>query len=275
MKSILEDGGHQARPDDAGDGGGHLVEARERDEHRGAVGEARVEAQRGLGGEGQRALGADDELGEVVAGGGLHELAARGDGLAGAEHRGEPEHLVARDAVAHRPHAASVGGHVAAEAGRVLAGEHGVDQPDGGGGLVELGEGDPGLDPGDVVVEVELEDLGHAVERHEHAVGLGDARSREARARAPRRDGSAVLGGGDDDGRHLLGGGRSDDGGRAHRAGGDGLVVGQVLRDGVAGGHVGRADDVLECADEITHEAPFSRGRDSMPRPGTSGPGLL
>ena len=56
------------------------------------------------------------------------------------QHDLEAEHLVAGDAVLHGPHAAGVGGDVAAEAGGVLAGEDGVDEPVGGGDLVELVE---------------------------------------------------------------------------------------------------------------------------------------
>ena len=100
---------------------GHRVERRERREHRRGVRRARVEPQRRLGDERERALGPDDQLGEVVAGGRLHELAAGADDLAGRQHGLEAEHLVAGDAVLHRPHAAGVGGDVAAEAGAVLA----------------------------------------------------------------------------------------------------------------------------------------------------------
>ena len=57
------------------------------------------------------------ELGEVVAGRRLHELAAGADDLAVGQHDLEPQHVVARDAVLHRAHAAGVGVDVAAEAG--------------------------------------------------------------------------------------------------------------------------------------------------------------
>ena len=120
------------------------------------MGEPGVQAKDGLGGQRQRALGTNDELGEVVARGGFDELAPGAHDLAGAEHGGQPEHLVAGHAVAHGPHAAGVGGHVAAEAGRTLPGEHRVDQPHGGRCLVELGEGDSRLDHGHVIVGVDF-----------------------------------------------------------------------------------------------------------------------
>ena len=178
------------------------------------MGEPRVQPQGRLGGEGERALRADDELREVVARRGLHELAAGAQHLAGAEHGGEAEHLVAGDAVAHRAHAAGVGGHVAAQAGGALAGEHRVHEAVRLERLVELVERDPGLHDGDVVGVVDLEDLGHALERHEDAVGPGDARAGQAGARAAGGDRHAVLGGPREDGRHLVGVGGPHDGER-------------------------------------------------------------
>lgn len=75
-----------------------------------------------LGGQRQGALGADDELGQVVAGGDLGDLAAGADDLAGGQRRLQAEHVVAGDAVFDRAHAAGVGADVAADAGGQLAG---------------------------------------------------------------------------------------------------------------------------------------------------------
>ena len=145
----------------------------ERGQDGGRVGRAGIQPEDGLGDEGERALGPDDELGEVVAGGGLHELAAGADGLAGAEHGVQAEDLVAGDAVLHGPHAARVGGHVAAQAGAGLAREHRVHEPVGFGRHIELLEGDAGLHDGDLVLRVYLDDRVHPFERHHHAVGSG------------------------------------------------------------------------------------------------------
>ena len=90
---------------------------------------------------------------------------------------------MAGHAVLHRAHSSRVGGDVAAQAGRALAGEDRVDEPVVGGRLVELVEGDARLDHCDVVVEVDLEDLRHPLERHDDAVLGRDACAGKARAR--------------------------------------------------------------------------------------------
>ena len=139
---VLEDQrADAARRRSAGTARGDPFERRERREHGGAVRGPRIEPQRRLGDERERALGADDELREVVAGRRLHELAAGADHLAARQHRLEPEHLVAGHAVLHGAHAAGVGGHVAAEARAVLAREDRVDEPVLGRGLRRAGRG--------------------------------------------------------------------------------------------------------------------------------------
>jgi len=91
-----------------------LDAARQRDELEGRLGD-----------EGQRSLRAHDHLGQVVPAGRLHELAAAADDLARRQDGLQPDDVVARHAVLHGAHAAGVGGHVAAEAGAVLAGNTG------------------------------------------------------------------------------------------------------------------------------------------------------
>ena len=107
---------------------------------------------RDLGDQGEHALGADDQLREIEAGRGLHELAAGADDLTGAEHRGQAEHVVARDAVLDGLHAAGVGGDVAAERAAALAGEDRIGEAVRARGVVELCQRDAGLDHRDVVV---------------------------------------------------------------------------------------------------------------------------
>ena len=139
----------------------------------------------------------DDELGQVVAAGRLHELAAGADDLAGAQDGLEPEHLVAGHAVLDGPHPAGVGGHVAAQAGRALAGEDRVDETRAAAVASSSSvQGDPGLDHGHVVVRVDLEDGRHPLEaRPRRPPGLGTQRAGQAGARAPGGDGHAQLGG--------------------------------------------------------------------------------
>ena len=176
-------------------------EARERREHRRGVRGPRIEPHDRLGHERERALGADDELREVVAGGRLHELAAGADDLAGSEHRFETEHLMARHAVLHRAHAARVGRDVAAEARRALAREHRIHETVRPRRLVELVERHARLHHGDVVLEIDLDDLVHAFERHDDAAVGRDARAREPGARTACGERNAGVGGELDDSR--------------------------------------------------------------------------
>ena len=128
------------------------------------------------------------QLGQVVAGGGLHELAAGADHLAGGQHRLEAEHVVAGDPVLDGPHAAGVGGHVAAERLADLAGEDRVDEAVGGRGRASSSrQGHAGLDHGHVVVGVDLEDAAiRSKETHDPVGDRGTAAPR-GRSRCPGR----------------------------------------------------------------------------------------
>ncbi len=168
---------------------------------------AGVEAEQCPGDQGEGSLGADDELGQVVAARGLHEPPPGGDHLARAEDGLESQDVVAGDAVLDRPHATGVGGHVAPEAGRLFAGEHGVDQPHRGEGGVELRQCHPRLDHGDLVGHVDLEDRRHPLERDHDPALDGCGGPGEPGARAAGGHGDPERSGGLHHGRHL--GGRS------------------------------------------------------------------
>ncbi len=160
---------------------------------------------------------------------------------------------MARHSVFDGPHAAGVGAHVSPERRRDLAGVHGVDQPVFGGGAVELFQGDPGLHHGHVVVEVDLEDRVHLLEREEDPVPGGDGRPREPGAAAARGDRDVELVGDPEHGRHFGRAPRPHDGqGNAGR-GGKGLVVGVVGGDVVSGEDVAGAHDVGEQLDDLGH----------------------
>ncbi len=202
-----------------------------------------VEPECDLGDQGQGAFGPDDQLGQVVPTGGLHELAPGPYHLAGAQHRLDAQHVVAGHAVLDRPHATGVGGHVAPQTGRLLTGEHRIDEPEGGEGVVEFGQGQARLHHGHVVVGVDLEEGAHPLEGHHDASGDRDAPTREPGPRPPGGEGDALLPGGLDDGGHLGGGARTHHGAWSdgHRA--QGLVVTGVVADPVAEVEMGRADD--------------------------------
>ena len=84
-----------------------------------------------------------------------------------------------------------------------LAGVRGEEQAMGPGGLVELGRDHAGLDHGQEIGRVDLQDAVHAVQGQDHAAGRADGPAREARTGPARRDRAAVLVGQGQDGGHL------------------------------------------------------------------------
>src|SRR2546422_549649 len=93
---------------------------------------------------------------------------------------------------------------VAANAGRgALTREDRVHETVRPRGLIELVELDTRLHHGDVVVEIDLDDVVHALERHDDATVDGDAGARESRARTACRERDAGLGGELDHPRHF------------------------------------------------------------------------
>jgi len=190
---VLEDEWADAAGDDLRHRRHHVVEHAERRHHRAVVLGAGIELERGLGDERERALGADDQLRQVVAGRRLDEPAPGADHVAVGQRGFEAEHLMAGHAVLHRAHAARVGGDVAAEAGAVLARVHRVDEPVRSRDLVELAQGDTRLHDGDVVLLVDLEDAVHPLERDDDRVGRRHDRTRKAGAVAARGDGRPVV----------------------------------------------------------------------------------
>ena len=177
-----------------GNGGRDFVERRERRQDGGAEGRTRHQLERRFGHECERALRADDELGEVVAGRGLDDPTAGADDVAGGQRQLQSEHVLAGDPVLDRLHAAGVRGDVAADGRAVLTRVHGVGQPDPGERGVELVELDARLHDGEMRVLVDLEDAVHPLERHDDAAVRWDASTREPRAAAARGDRYPVLG---------------------------------------------------------------------------------
>ena len=93
-------------------------------------------------------------------------------------------------------------------------------------GVGERGVAHAGLDVGDAVVEVDLEDVVHACRRDDHAVLERDAPAGQSGAGAARDDLHVALGQERDDLHDLLGERREDDG--ARRGAGDGEAVAVV-----------------------------------------------
>ena len=95
-----------------------VVEGGERGQQRGVVVGPRVEAQGGLGDQRQGALGADDAAGSGRSRWWTSRTCPRSGSPRPCQHRLEPQHVVAGHAVLDGPHAAGVGGHVAARGWR-------------------------------------------------------------------------------------------------------------------------------------------------------------
>ena len=153
----------------------------------------RMEAQRQLGDHAERALGADEEIRQVVAGRRLRRTRAGTDDAAVGEHDLEREHVRAHAAVAHGRRAARVRrGHPAER--RVGARVDGEEQAVRPGGGLELRARHARLDGHGQILRTQRDDRVHprqveadpAVERNHVAL--------EARAGAERDDGHAVLG---------------------------------------------------------------------------------
>ncbi len=149
------------------------VEIRGAQHQRGEVGRLTLQAHGRLDDEAQGALGADEQLAQVVAGGVLDQVLVQLQqvALAGYHlHAGDP---VAGHAVADHLDATGVGANVAADLAGAGGGEvHRVVQALVVGELLQLGGDHAGLADGGAIHLVEFENLVHVVEGHHHlAIG--------------------------------------------------------------------------------------------------------
>ena len=217
-----------------------------------------MQAQADLGDHAERALGADEQAREVVARRRFACAAARADDAAVGEHHGEPEHVLAHRAVAHRVGARRAGRGHAADAG-IGAGIDREEQP----GIAQLGiellARDAGLYQ---AVEVGGVDLAHGVHLHEiegdAAAQRGDV-ALERCAGAVGDHGHALLRADRDDGADLLGGAWE-----RHPVGRRALVIGLVAAMLLAHGQ-GGAEPVAQHRPQRRSSA--SVAISSMPGP--------
>ncbi|VAZ97360.1 hypothetical protein LAUMK35_03658 [Mycobacterium pseudokansasii] len=253
---IFQDVRCQPAGDDLGHRRHDLIEVGERGQHAGAVVQTWMQLDDHLGGQGQGAFRADDELGQVVAGGHLGDLAAGSDDLAGRQHCLQPQHVMAGYAVLDRAHTAGVRADVAADARRQLTWMNHVPQPGIDGRGVQFGQRQPGLDDGDLVSGVYLQYPIHSFERDQQAVLARPRGSRQAAPGPACRHRGSMVGGGRQQSRNLFCGGRFDDVGRPLRRLRQLLVVGIVVGNCVAGEHIGAPDDVHQPRCDVTHGRP-------------------
>ena len=207
------------------------------------------EADGDFGDDGERALRANQQAGEVVAGQVGH-AAADWHQLAGGQHDFQAEDVIAGDAVGEGVGAAGVFGHVAADGASLLAGRV-------GGELVAVGRDrlgqvevdHAGLDHGAPVGQVDFQDAFHAAEDHQQAAFGGERAAGESGAGAAADQRDFKLVGQADDAHHVFRAARKD-----HRVGqgavGAGVVfVEQQLLRAVEDAIF--AEDFLEFLDEL------------------------
>ena len=123
-----------------------------------------------------------------------------------SEHDLESAHVVARDAVLHRAHAAGVRADVAADARGLFAGIGRVEQPARFDIGLQVLQEHTGLDRDGHRVLVELEHAVHAGKVEDDAALERHGRADKIRPRAARRDGNTVLVRVAQERAHLLGG---------------------------------------------------------------------
>ncbi len=231
LKLGAGDGADVRKGAEAGDGGGDPGTGRGH----------RVEPERRLRDDAERAEGAGEQLAEVVPGDVLDDLAARPGDRAVGEHDRDADQQVARRAVPQAAWSGGRGGERAAD-GRPLDGDIEGEL------LARLAEGvgeclrrDPGLHAYDEVTGDVLQDLVQAAGVQQQVAALGRGAPVHLGAGAHREHGEIVLGRDPHHGGHLAGGlGQGDPAGRDP---GD-LVVRTGLpdrhtarREGVAGAH--------------------------------------
>ena len=266
--------GPDTRADHARHGPRDFSEGAEGREDRGGVLQTGLELQRRLGDERERALGADDQLGEVVAASTfLTILPPVRMTSPQASTASTPEHVVAGDAVFHRAHPAGVGVHVAAEAGRVLAGKHRVHQAVGGQLRIELRRGGtPGSTTAtEFSVSISRTAFMRSKLTHARHPVEGTA-APDSPVPAPRAVTATPRSSHGQDGGHLVGGcgPHHDIGYRPFH--GQALVVGVVLADGRAGQRVIGSDHAGESVDQVSAHGRGPRWRGGqLSRSTTSG----
>ena len=168
-------------------------------------GRSRQQAQGGFHDQRQGAFAADQQVGEVVAGGVLGPGPAAADDLAAAGHRHHAEHVVAAGAVLDRARATGIAGQVAADgaafvAGRIRRPEQAVRLQR----LLQVAVAHARFDHHAAVAGADLHDPVHVRERNHHPAGEGHRRTGGSGAGATGDHRHPVLAAGAHDRGHLV-----------------------------------------------------------------------
>src|SRR5712692_6771058 len=200
--------GQDPRRDDPGDGGARVVRRGESGEQRDDRLRPAQHAQRDLGRDPERPLRPDEDAEQVGAGiarAQLDERAVREDDL-------RREHVVDGEAVLQAVGPARVFREVAADRADLLAGGVGCVVPAAvGDGLRHVEVGDARLDDDAAARQVDVEDLVHARDGDDDALGDGHRPAGEPRPRAACDERNAVPVAGAEHRLHLVGRLREDD----------------------------------------------------------------
>ncbi len=157
-------------------------------------GRLRHQPQDDLRDDGERPLGPDQQVRQVVADDVLDDLPAGLDDLAGRQHRLEAQHVLLGRPVLERARPAGALGDVAADdrlpqRRRVRR----IEEPDLLDRVLEIAGDDVGFDDGDEVGFVDLEDAVHPLERDHDAAARRDRAAGVAGAAAARHHRDPVL----------------------------------------------------------------------------------
>ena len=252
----LEQAGHEP----AGDHPLHDLPRLRRRPERGGQGDRLLrrgpQGQRRLGDDAERALGADEQAGQVVARDALDRAAAGAQHPPVGEDDLQAEHVVGGDAVLDAAEPAGVRGEVAADRAPVVAGGvRRIEQAGPGDGVPQRLVHDAGLDDGEAIGRRHLQDGVHPGHHQRDRAVDGVARAGQPRAGAARHDRDAVPGGHLHHRDDLGGAARQDD-----RRGGAGLGE-HGLVTGVGRGHVGVEQDALGAERGLQLGRPPRRGR--------------
>ena len=243
--------GQDVGGDDAGHGFGSLLHVVEHGHH-GLGGLRRGhEFEDGAADHAEGAFGTHEQAAEVVAGRALDGAGAAFHQLAGVVIEFEAHDVIFGDAVFQAAQAAGVFRNVAADGGDGLRTRiRGIEEALGSHGGGELGRHNAGLDDGEEVFFIDLDDLVQSLRQDDHGfVGVGHGPAAEVGPRAADGHGQAVGVAALNESAELFGGGGAQD-----KAGNDrgqhGGIIGVALPVRFAGEDVLFADEVFEFLDE-------------------------
>jgi len=242
------------------------VEVRRTKDHRGQILRRTFQTHGRLNHKAQRALSADKQLTQIVAGGVLDQVTVQLQQLTGAGNDFQAGHPVAGHTIANHLDTAGIGADIAANlAGTGRREVHRVVQPLFLGKLLQLRGDNAGLTDHGAVVRIELANLIHVIERHHDLAVGGHGSSRQTGTTARGHQCQLLLVGKAHHRLHLL-----DRLGKNNRQRGRRKVLGPVLAPIVEGlgvhPHLVRVDQCLEgCNHSIWGHGELSKGIHAVP----------